>query len=152
MEHSLPKQHFRRSTGVTSLSNDLWYIYDACFSQLYSLTQSKPGETLGRRATGLKDISTVSCQPGRQRCFSGGFFSPIHGGILQQKTKMEGRRGWYVLFPDMLEVNGALAPKTTFQEVKMKGKNFFFIAMLAFAVLLFGYASQALAYSSYYTS
>src|SRR5512139_1030023 len=104
MEHSLPKQHFRRSTGVTSLSNDLWYIYDACFSQLYSLTQSKPGETLGRRATGLKDISTVSCQPGRQRCFSGGFFSPIHGGILQQKTKMEGRRGWYVLFPDMLEV------------------------------------------------
>src|SRR5512143_2124535 len=25
-------------------------------------------------------------------------------GILQQKTKMEGRRGWYVLFPDMLEV------------------------------------------------
>src|SRR5512143_1026831 len=34
----------------------------------------------------------------------------------------------------------------------MKGKNFFFIAMLAFAVLLFGYASQALAYSSYYTS
>ena len=33
----------------------------------------------------------------------------------------------------------------------MKGKNFFFIAMLAFAVMLFGYASQASASSTYYT-
>jgi hypothetical protein len=33
----------------------------------------------------------------------------------------------------------------------MKGKNSFFIAMLAFAVMLFGYASQASASSTYYT-
>ncbi len=48
--------------------------------------------------------------------------------------------------------NATITTKTTFQEVKMKGKNFFLIAMLAFAVLLFGYASQASASSSYYTS
>lgn len=41
-----------------------------------TLPQSKPVETPGRRATGLKGATmAIQCQPGRQRIkYSGGFF------------------------------------------------------------------------------
>jgi hypothetical protein len=43
----------------------IYFLYLICIQPVPS-AQSKPGETLGRRATGLKD-SIVLCPPSRQR-------------------------------------------------------------------------------------
>jgi hypothetical protein len=58
----------------------------------FFFAQSKPWETMGRRATGLLEISfkpraCLRRRPGRQRKFTGGFFCEEVGGLDGKQGK-----------------------------------------------------------------